>query len=102
MSKKAVVVDTNVVFSALRLKQSSIRDILTDERYQFYAPKFLIVEIFKHKEKLLRNNKQHEDDLYEYLNALLHRITFVNEESISIGNYKKALVDQHSHATKPR
>ena len=62
MSKKVVVVDTNVVFSALRLKQSSIRDVLTDERYQFYAPKFLIVEIFKHKEKLLRNNKQHEDD----------------------------------------
>lgn len=90
MSKRAVVVDTNIIFSALRLQYSALRDVLADEQYQFYAPKFLIVEIFKHKEKLLKNNSQQEDDLIEYLNALLHRIQFVNEDVIGIGNYMEA------------
>ena len=90
MSKQAVVIDTNIVFKALRLQNSAVRDVLTDSQYHFYAPKFLIVEIFKHKEKLLRNNTQLEDDLYEYLNGLLQRIMFVNEDTIAIGNYVEA------------
>ncbi len=90
MSKQAVVIDTNIVFKALQLKNSAIRDVLTNTQYQFYAPKYLIVEIFKHKEKLLRNNAQLEDELYEYLNGLLQRITFVNEDTVSIGNYVEA------------
>lgn len=90
MSRVPVVIDTNVVFKALRLKYSSIREVLNQGTYHFYAPKFLLVEIFKHKEKLLRNNKQPEDEFYEYLNLLLQRITFVNEDIISIGNYLEA------------
>jgi predicted nucleic acid-binding protein len=90
MSKQAVVVDTNIVFSALRLQYSALRDILADQQYQFFAPKFLIVEIFKHKEKILKDNSQQEDDFYEYLNAVLHQIQFVNEAVVSIGNYMEA------------
>lgn len=90
MNRTAVIVDTNIVFSTLRLQYSSIRDILTDQRYHFYAPKFLIVEVFKHKEKLLKNNLQVEDNLYEYLNSLLQRITFVNKDTVSIGSYIEA------------
>jgi predicted nucleic acid-binding protein len=90
MNKKIVVVDTNIVFKALRLKNSYIREILNQEQYHFYAPKFLLVEIFKHKEKILKNNNQLEDEFYEYLNLLLQRITFVNEDIISIGNYLEA------------
>jgi predicted nucleic acid-binding protein len=90
MNKKVVVVDTNVVFKALRLKYSSIREILNQDDFIFYAPKFLIVEIFKHKEKILKNNQQLEDEFYEYLNILLNRITFVNEDFISISSYLEA------------
>jgi predicted nucleic acid-binding protein len=90
MNKKIVVVDTNIVFKALRLKNSYIREIFNQEQYHFYAPKFLLVEIFKHKEKILKNNTQLEDEFYEYLNLLLQRITFVNEDIISIGNYLEA------------
>jgi predicted nucleic acid-binding protein len=90
MSSKVVVVDTNVVFKALRLKYSSIREVLSQEDIFFYAPKFLIVEVFKHKEKILKNNQQLEDEFYEYLNILLNRITFINEDFVSIGNYLEA------------
>jgi predicted nucleic acid-binding protein len=90
MSRKVVVVDTNIVFKALRLKNSFIREILNQETHRFFAPKFLLVEIFKHKEKILKNNTQLEDEFYEYLNLLLQKITFVNEDIISIGNYLEA------------
>jgi len=90
MSRVPIVIDTNVVFKALRLKYSSIREVLNQGTYHFYAPKFLLVEIFKHKEKLLKNNRQPEDEFYEYLNLLFQRITFVNEDIISIGNYLEA------------
>lgn len=87
---KIIIVDTNIVFKALRLKYSTIRSFLNKEEYSFYAPKFLLVEIFKHKEKILKNNLQLEDEFYEYLNILLNRISFVNEDFISIGNYMEA------------
>lgn len=87
---KVIVIDTNIVFKALRLKHSAIRSFLSQEGYSFYAPKFLLVEIFKHKEKILKNNLQLEDEFYEYLNILLNRISFVNEDFISIGNYMEA------------
>ena len=87
---KVIVIDTNIVFKALRLKHSAIRSFLNQEEYSFYAPKFLLVEIFKHKEKILKNNLQLEDEFYEYLNILLNRISFVNEDFISIGNYMEA------------
>ncbi len=87
---KHIVIDTNIVFKALRLKNSFIREVLNQSKYHFYAPKFLLVEIFKHKEKLLKNNTQLEDEFYEYLNLLLQKITFVNEDLISIGNYMEA------------
>ncbi|MFN8344134.1 MAG: PIN domain-containing protein [Spirosomataceae bacterium] len=90
MSRVPVVIDTNVVFKALRLKYFSVREVLNQGTYHFYAPKFLLVEIFKHKEKLLKNNSQSEDEFYEYLNLLFQRITFVNEEIISIGSYLEA------------
>lgn len=87
---KRIVVDTNIVFKALRLKNSFIREVLNQEKFHFYAPKFLLVEIFKHKEKILKNNTQQEEEFYEYLNLLLQKITFVNEDIISIGNYMEA------------
>ncbi len=90
MSKRAIVIDTNIVFKALRLQNSFVREILNQSQFHFYAPKFLLVEIFKHKEKILKNNTQLEDEFYEYLNLLLQRITFVNEEIVSIGNYVEA------------
>jgi predicted nucleic acid-binding protein len=90
MNRKVVVVDTNIIFKALRLKNSFIRRVLNQEYFHFYAPKFLLVEIFKHKEKILKNNTQLEDEFYEYLNLLLQKITFVNEDIVSIGNYLEA------------
>ncbi len=49
---KAIVVDTNIIFSSLRSKDSHTRTKLLSSTYKLYAPNFLIVEIFLHKERI--------------------------------------------------
>ena len=87
---KKVIVDTNILFSSLRSKNSKLRQVLEREDCRFYTPNFLMVEIFKHKERILQKSKATEDEVYEVLYKMLHKITFINEETISLGNFIEA------------
>lgn len=83
---KLVIVDTNILFSAMRSPNSKIRSILDREDLSFYAPNFLIVEIFRHKEKILQKTMSESEEVYEFLNKITRKINFVNEDDISLGN----------------
>jgi len=85
-----VVVDTNILFSAFLSASSQYRDLLFQENYEFYAPNFVFLEIFKHKEKILKCTKESEEEVYGFLGRILKRISFVREEVVSSENYKKA------------
>ena len=88
---KRVVLDTNLLFSALRSNNTAFREILFSDEYIFYSSKYIIVEIFKHKERIVKGIKTaDESEVYEYLNEILQRIRFINEDFISITNYAKA------------
>jgi len=84
--KKQVIVDTNIIFKALRSKFSDFRKIFDKKELEFYCPNYLIAEIFKHKERILKASKANESETYELLEKTLQRINFVNEEFISLGN----------------
>lgn len=79
---RSVVLDTNVLFAALRRENSTIRRIL--ERPGVLRPHFLIVEIFKHKERIAKSSKISADETYELLTNLLSHISFVSESIISV------------------
>ena len=79
-----IIVDTNILFASLRSKNSKFRKILMDKTISFYTPNFLVAEIFKHKERILKKAKTTEKEVYEFLNKVLKRIHFVNEEMITI------------------
>ncbi|CCH02143.1 hypothetical protein FAES_4143 [Fibrella aestuarina BUZ 2] len=81
-----VVIDSNLFFSGLRTPNNWVRDTLYRPDIRVFSPNFLIVEIFKYKEKIVARSKSDESEVYELLNLLLQRITFVNEEAISLGN----------------
>jgi len=87
---RKIVVDTNILFSSLRAKNSRLRRVLEREDCRFYAPNFLMVEIFTHKERILQKSKADEDEVYEILYQTLHKITFINEETISPENFIEA------------
>ncbi len=87
---KLLVVDTNIVFASLRIKNSLTRERLTNRSYTFYAPKFLFIEIFKHKERILKYSLASEDEVLELLSTVLHSINFINEDFISTSIYMQA------------
>ena len=90
MITHAVVVDTNLVFSALISKASKIRDILIESSTTFYAPNFLITEIYKHKDKILKNSKLTESEFYLYFNGIIESIEFIPLDLIGLDNRQKA------------
>ncbi len=62
---KAVVIDTNIIFSMLLGKNKKFRDALFSQTdYTFYSPKFMIVELFKYKEKIMRFSSLSEDEVF--------------------------------------
>ena len=65
--KKRVIVYTNIIFKALRSQYSKYRDVLDKSELQFYSPNYLIAEIFKHKERIIKASKAEEAEIYELL-----------------------------------
>ncbi len=86
-----VIVDTNIVFSALLSSENTFRnELIFNEEDEFYTCRFLIVEIFKNKEKIKKLTKLEEEVLLETLHEILKRIRFYNEDLIDESHWKEA------------
>ena len=57
---------------------------------QFFSPRFLFVELFKHKKRLEAGANLTEAELLDALYALVSRLEFVNEANIPIGTWVEA------------
>jgi len=90
MISNSVVVDTNLIFSALIPQASRIREILFESKITFYAPNFLISEIYTHKDKLLKYSKLSESEFYLYFNGIIEKIKFIPTDFIGIESRQKA------------
>lgn len=91
MNAARVVVDANLVFKALVAGRGDLRDRLDPSAsFQFFSPRFLFVELFKHKERLARAAKVGEEELLAALHTLVARLEFVTEENIAIGTWMEA------------
>jgi predicted nucleic acid-binding protein len=92
-----IVVDTNIIFSAL-LKEDNryTRTLIKNEdAHDFYAVYFTIVELFKHKERIKQFSKLSEEDILEALYELLKHIHIINDDLISIASWKTAMQLTH-------
>jgi predicted nucleic acid-binding protein len=75
-----IVVDTNVIFSALVNTNSAIMDIIvgSKEKFRFYASDYTHIELKNHREKLKKASKLSDDeiDIAQYeLFKYLHFVT---------------------------
>lgn len=79
-----IVVDTNIVFSAILNSTSTIGKILlrSHENLQFYSCNYLRTEIKKHRAKLLKLIKLSEAELVELEEIITQQITFIDERLI--------------------
>ena len=76
-----IVVDTNIVFSAILNSRSKIGKILINSKdhFQFYTCDFLRTELLKHRRKLLELTKLESEELEELEFIVTEKISFINE-----------------------
>jgi predicted nucleic acid-binding protein len=80
--KNKIVVDANILFSALLKKENPYIKILINANCKFFAPKFVFVELFKHKDKIQKCSSLSEEELLELLEIVLERIEFISLKQI--------------------
>lgn len=84
--KKVIVIDTNLIFSSLLSPASNIREILLDDTFTFYAPNYIITEIFTHQKKMLKYTKLNDAEFFSYFNGIIENIKFIPLDFISISS----------------
>jgi predicted nucleic acid-binding protein len=87
---KPVIVDTNIVSSALLKRQTAFMDFLLAAPQKFYLCERCIVEIFNHKEKIVACSELSKAEIAKFYHLLLSKTALFKEELISIGNWRTA------------
>ena len=79
-----IIVDTNIVFSAILNTDSKIGNLLIDSEnhYQFYTPDYLRYELIKHHKKLKIISKLTDEAIIEAKYRITKYIHFINVEII--------------------
>ena len=86
----AVIVDTNILFSALLKKNSRFIELLLDSNYNFFICEQVLVELFKRKDKLLKASQLREEEIVRIYQILLKRINLYKEDLIAAENLATA------------
>jgi len=73
-----LVIDSNRVMAGL-IKDSINRMIILNEAFDFIAPEYLLIEIEKYKEYLMKKAHQNEKEFDLILSSLIERISFIPE-----------------------
>jgi predicted nucleic acid-binding protein len=86
-----VVIDANRIFSELIAANHHLRRAFTSlPDTRFLCPKYVFVEIFKHKERIAAASGLPEPELLSLLHSILERIEFIDEDSIRIGSWAES------------
>ncbi len=85
-----VVVDTNILFSALASAESSFAKAMLRSENEFFVCETTLVEIFDRKEKLIKVSHLSSEDVTRLYRILVKRVQIYREDLISVENWKAA------------
>jgi predicted nucleic acid-binding protein len=87
-----VVIDTNILFSAILNTNSQIAKVILHSRQKinFYSTPAIFYELQEHKEKLKRLGKYSDVAFAEALNLFFSRIRLIDVELIPLKHFIKA------------
>jgi len=87
-----IVVDTNIIFSALLNSNNTIGDLLLspDKYFEFYSCSYMRYEIQKHWERLKKISKLSDEQLEVSYSHVLSKLKFINEEIIPVEKWLSA------------
>ncbi len=87
---KPVVVDTNILFSALLRDDSTFARVLLGSDRTFAICESVIVELFKYKEKIVRLSKLDEEQVVRLYYTLVRHLTISKEDLIEPAHRQRA------------
>ena len=87
-----VVVDTNIIFSAILNTEGTIADLLlSDNPFDFYTPSYIWKELSKHEDKLLKILRlDSSEQLQELKFMTTQNIRFISEFQVKVEDWEKA------------
>jgi len=86
-----VVVDANIAFRALAQGRGDLRGQLVPfGEVTFFAPYYVLVELYKHKERIQQISLLSEEDVLTALHELCESLTFIREADIALGTWVEA------------
>ena len=92
-----IVVDTNIIFSALLNTNGTIGDLIfnSEKVFEFYSCDYMRYEILKHWNKLKKISKLSDEQLQISYAQVISKIKFINEEIIpeEIWKYSEKIVE---------
>ena len=77
-----LVIDANVIFSAL-IKDSLSAELIFREEFELYAPEFLLEELVRYKETILKKTSRSEEDFIKTVGMLSRIITLIPQAEYS-------------------
>ena len=84
-----VLVDTNVLFSALLHKSARFTEVLLTSDRRFLINELVVIELFK-KEKIVRLSRLSDEDVVHLFYELMRELELFKEELVAPANRAKA------------
>lgn len=79
-----IAVDTNILFSALLNADTLIARIILRSDRRFFICESVLVELYKHKERILRFSRLSDDEIIVQLHDLLKRMHVYREDALPL------------------
>jgi predicted nucleic acid-binding protein len=92
MDTQKIVVDANILFSALLRDNTAYSRVILDTTRTFYICEPTFIELFKHKERIVRYRKLEEEGVIRILYALLRHLHIYKETLIDAEIRRRAVV----------
>ena len=88
----SIIVDSNILFSAILNLNSRIGQILINgqDYFEFYAPKYVRTELLRHKEKIKKITSFTEEEFLEVYELTLKNVTVLDHSVLPEKAFKKA------------
>lgn len=88
-----IIVDTNVIFSAILSPSGKIGQILIYGRkqFEFYAPNLVKVEVKRHRAKIIQLGELTDPDFEDTRDDIFDCLNFISEEQIPYQYWQEAI-----------
>ena len=88
-----IIVDTNVIFSAILSPSGKIGQILIYGRkqFEFYAPNLVKVEVKRHRDKIIQLGELTDPDFEDTRDDIFDCLNFISEEQIPYQYWQEAI-----------